>query len=102
MTSGPVTGLRRGILQRMVTLRSIRPISWRALSLFDYGKPPDLMLTGMQRGGFFSIMRIPFSGLLFPAAVWDEVGALARCRRGLAVQTIADAAISSAEAMVKS
>ena len=60
------------------------------------------MLTGMQRGGFSFIIRIPFSGLLFPAAVWDEVGALARCRRGLAVQTVADAAISSAEAMVKS
>jgi hypothetical protein len=60
------------------------------------------MLTGMQRGGFSSIIRIPFSGLLLPASVWDEVGALARCPRGLAVQTIADAAISSGEAMVKS
>ena len=30
------------------------------------------MLTGMQRGGFSSIIRIPFSGLLLPASVWDE------------------------------
>jgi hypothetical protein len=74
----------------------------RALAVRLRANLPTLMLTGMQRGGFSFIIRIPFSGLLFPAAVWDEVGALARCRRGLAVQTIADAAISSAEAMVKS
>ena len=60
------------------------------------------MLTGMQRGGFSSIIRIPFSGLLFPAAVWDEVGALARCRRGWAFLAVAEGAISIAETLVKS
>jgi hypothetical protein len=105
--SGGVTDVRAGDrlrrmqinLQRMVTLRSMRPISRRAPSLFDYEQPPDARARWNAAG---SRNTDPVSWLLFLAALLDEGGSARALPPRAGVLTIADAAISIAEALVKS
>ena len=59
-------------LQRMVTLRSMRPISWHAPSLFDYEQPRDAR--ARSNSAVLVHHTDPVSWLLFLAAVLDEVG----------------------------
>ena len=106
--SGGVTDVRAGDrlrrmqinLQRMVTLRSMRPISRRAPSLFDYEQPPDARARWNAAG--CSRNTDPVSWLLFLAALLDEGGSARALPPRAGVLTVADAAISIAEALAKS
>jgi hypothetical protein len=46
----------------MVTLQSLRPISWRAPSLFDYEQPPDAWARRNAEGRVLVHCKDPFQG----------------------------------------
>jgi hypothetical protein len=71
---GARDGLRRiqVILQRMVTLRSMRPISRRAPSQFDYGQPPDARAR-WNAAGSRPLYGSRFKAVI-PAALLNEGG----------------------------
>ena len=77
----------------MVTLRSMRPLSWRAPSPFDYEQPPDARTR--SNGAGVVREKDPVSWLLFLAAFSDEGGS-AHALAEAGVLTVADAAISIA------